>query len=75
MTTLYIRDVPEDVAEALKARAASEGQSLSAYVKTQLVMLASRPSNAEIAARLRSRDRSDGISTQRIIEELHSNRR
>ena len=36
MTTLYIRDVPDDVAETLKQRAAARGQSLSAYVAAEL---------------------------------------
>lgn len=75
MATLYIREVPESVAETLKARAAAQGQSLSAYVNMQLRLISSRPSNAEIAERLRARDRSEGVSTQRILEELESIRR
>ena len=75
MTTLYIREVPESVAKTLKARAAAQGQSLSAYVNEQLSLIASRPSNSEIADRLRSRDRSEGVTTQRILDELDSIRR
>lgn len=75
MTTLYIREVPETVAETLKARAAAQGQSLSAYVNAQLARLAARPSNAEIAERLRAHDRSDGVSTQRIVDEVQATRR
>lgn len=75
MTTLYIREVPETVAETLKARAAAQGQSLSAYVNAQLAIIAARPSNAEIVARLRSRDRSEGVSTQRILDEVDAARR
>lgn len=75
MTTLYIRDVPPDVAETLKDRAAAEGQSLSAYVVRQLTQIAQRPTNADIVARLRARDRSDGPSTQDIVDALHESRR
>ncbi|MEL4505524.1 antitoxin [Luteococcus sp. H138] len=75
MTTLYIREVPEAVAETLKTRAAAQGQSLSAYVNAQLATLAARPSNAEVAARLRTRDRSAGVSTQRIVDEVQAARR
>lgn len=75
MTTLYIREVPDSVAKVLKARAAAQGQSLSAYVNAQLCRLASRPTNAEIADRLRARDRSDDVTTQRILDELESSRR
>lgn len=70
MPTLYIREVPESVAEILKQRAAAQNQSLSAYVNAQLAHVASRPSNAEIVARLRSRERTDAVSTQRIIDEI-----
>lgn len=75
MSTLYIRDVPEDVNETLKARAVAQGQSLSAYVNAQLAVLAARPSNAEIVARLRARDREGGVSTARILDEVQAARR
>lgn len=75
MATLCIRDVPEHVAETLKARAAAQGRSLSAYVNAQLASLAARPSNAEITARLRTRDRTYGASTQRIVDEVQAARR
>ncbi|GMA20671.1 antitoxin [Arsenicicoccus piscis] len=75
MTTLYIREVPEAVADALKARAAAQGQSLSAYVSAQLAVIAARPTNAEIVARLRARDRSPSVSTERILDEVESARR
>jgi len=75
MTTLYIREVPETVAETLKERAAAQGQSLSAYVNTQLTLIASRPSNAQMAARLRTRDRSETVSTEQILDQLEASRR
>lgn len=43
MTTLQIRDVPEDVSRELKARAALSGQSLSQYALAQLVRSLERP--------------------------------
>lgn len=75
MTTLYIRDVPDQVAEALKERAAAEGKSLSAYVGGELTKLATRPTNAQIVARLRSRDRSTGPTTDDIVEAVRAGRR
>ena len=57
MTTLYIREVSEAVAETLKQRAAAQGKSLSAYVGAELAKIAARPTNEEIVARLRARDR------------------
>lgn len=75
MTTIYVRDVPEDVAATLRERAAEAGTSLSAYVNRELVRLATRPTNAEIAARLRARDRSGGPTTDEIVAAVHAERR
>lgn len=74
VTTLYIRDVPEDVAARLKERAANRGQSLSAYVAAQLAILADRPTNAEIVARLAGRDRAGGPTRADILRELQAGR-
>ena len=75
MTTLYIRDVSDDVAETLKERAAAEGKSLSAYVGAELTKIASRPTNAQVAARLRERDRSAGPTADEILEAAGAGRR
>ena len=75
MTTLYIRDVPAEVAANLKERAAVEGKSLSAYVATELAKIAARPTNADIVARLRTRDRSAGPTADQIVEEVQAGRR
>lgn len=75
MKTLYIREVPDAVAATLKERAAAQGKSLSAYVAAELAKIASRPTNDEIAARLRSMDRSTGPSTKEIVNALEAGRR
>lgn len=75
MATLYIRDVPEWVAETFKERAAAEGKSLSAYIGSELTKIAARPTNAQIVARLRERDRSSGPSAEEILEALQASRR
>jgi len=75
MTTLYIRDVSDEVAERLKERAAAEGKSLSAYVAGELAKLAGRPTNDEIVARLRERDRSGGPTTDEILAAVQAGRR
>jgi hypothetical protein len=74
VTTLYIRDVSEDVAETLKERASLAGMSLSAYVAGELAKIASRPTNAEIVQRLRTRTRSEGPSTSDIVEAVRNSR-
>ena len=75
MTTLYIRDVTEEVAETLKQRAAAQGKSLSAYVGAELARIAARPTNEEIVARLRARDRSNGPTTDEIVAAVQADRR
>ncbi len=75
MTILYIRDVSDEVAETLKERAAAEGKSLSAYVGAELTKIAARPTNAQIVARLRHRDRAAGPSAVEILEAVQAGRR
>lgn len=75
MPTLYIRDVPADVAEALKERAAAQGQSLSAFVNAELAKVAARVPNAEIAERLRHMDRTHGTSRDEILAAVAAGRR
>lgn len=75
MSTLYIRDVPDDVTAVLKERAAASGMSLSAYVGAQLVALAERPTNAEVAERLRARHRTGGVGVDEVHRILDETRR
>ncbi len=44
---VQIREVPEPLHNVLKARAASEGMSLSDYIKRELVRSAERPTMRE----------------------------
>lgn len=55
MPTLQVRNVPDDVSRVLKERAAREGRSLSEYTLRLLEREASRPTRAELLARLASR--------------------
>lgn len=55
MKTVQIRNVPEDVHRKLKARAASEGRSLSEMALAELMMALERPTIAELSARIRQR--------------------
>lgn len=70
MSTLYIRDVPPEVVETLKVRAAQQGQSLSAYAGAQLTALARRPDNADIVERLRARSRPSDVTPKVVLDEL-----
>lgn len=69
---LQIRDVPEDVHRTLKARAAEAGQSLSEFLRQELARVATRPTQQELARRLRSRPPVDlgGCSSAELVSEV-----
>lgn len=52
---LQVRDLPEPVHQTLKARAAASGISLSEYVRSVLAREATRPTPAELSARVAAR--------------------
>jgi antitoxin FitA len=54
-TLVQIRDVPDNVHHTLKARAAVAGMSFSEYLRGVLMRAASRPTPAELAARIAAR--------------------
>jgi plasmid stability protein len=56
---VQVRDVPEPVHRALKARAAAAGTSLSEYLRTVLTREAARPTPAELSARVAARGSAD----------------
>ncbi|HIY23000.1 MAG TPA: antitoxin [Candidatus Brachybacterium merdigallinarum] len=58
-----MRDVPEDVAESLKARAAASGRSLNGYV------------NAELLEQIRERIPAEGPGRIDIVAAVHHERR
>ncbi len=54
---VQIRNVPDALHRKLKARAADSGRTLSDYLLAELERLASRPTRAEMLARIHSRKR------------------
>jgi plasmid stability protein len=70
MPLVQIRDVPAATVKALRARAAEEGLSLSAYLRAQLDRLAARPTNAEIVDRLARRDRTGNPTVEETVAEI-----
>jgi plasmid stability protein len=55
MPNVQVRDVPDDVHEALVRRAEQAGQSLQQYLAAQLATLAATPTLEEIMARIEKR--------------------
>ncbi len=59
MTSLQIRDMPDELHRRLKARAALEGQSMSEYVLRELRRSLDIPTRQEMLERLAALDRID----------------
>lgn len=47
MATIQVRDIPEDTYETIRRRARAAGQSIQAYMRDQVVDLASRMTSSE----------------------------
>lgn len=67
MTSLHIRDVPDETLATLRARAASEGQSLQAYARSLLIAEASVLSAKEAARRAHDIGSRTDITEQDIL--------
>lgn len=65
--TLYIRHVPDDVAERLEQLASRAGVPLSTFALQELSETARRADNAELLQALPSAD----LETSEILEALH----
>jgi plasmid stability protein len=69
MTALTIRDVPDDMLNVLKVRAAQAGKSLQAYALEVLTREASRPTLAEAVRRARAATTAE-VSTDDVLSAL-----
>jgi plasmid stability protein len=72
MSSIQIRNVPDDVHRTLRARAAAGGQSLSEYLLAEIVRVAERPSVADVLAR--AGDRAGGTDTTKIVNAVRAGR-
>lgn len=70
MRTLYLRNVPDDVAERLERLAERAGMSLSAFAVRELAMFARRADNPALLAGLPDL----GVDPDRIVEDLEAGR-
>ena len=59
---IQVRDVPSEEVDVLRARAAAQGISLSAYLRELIHDDASRPTMAETVARIATRDSVEASS-------------
>lgn len=77
MTSITIRDVPDQVRDELAARARLSGRSLQEYLRSELTELARRPDPTVLMAQVRERTRRTGshLSTDQILSHRDRDRR
>lgn len=75
-STLQIRDVPEEVHTAVRARASAAGRSVSDYLRQLVTEAVSRPTMAEWIERAQTlaRDAEDGPALDDIVAAVRSGR-
>jgi len=76
MTTITIRDVPEETRAELASRAALAGRSLQEHLRLLLIELARLPDAATVVERIRVRKAatSSGLPVDKILVYLDSGR-
>ncbi len=77
MATIQVKDVPDDVAETLRRRAAEAGQSLQAYMRQQLIDSARQRTKSEyvrIIEETLTRSDTPGATAESIDEALREAR-
>ena len=68
---IQVRNVPDELHRTLKVRAAERGLTLSDYLLAELDGIADRPTLAELAERIRERERSEiGDSAAELVRGL-----
>ena len=73
MPNVQVRDVPDEVHQALVRRAAEAGQSLQPFLTSQLAEIAATPTKDEILDRIEQRPKG-ALSAEAAIEALDDDR-
>jgi plasmid stability protein len=73
MTTVVVRDLPDDVHSKLQERARDAGQSLQQYLAAQLTRLAMTPTLKEVIDRIAARS-GGRVGFQQAVADLDVDR-
>ena len=71
--TIQVRDVPDDVHELLRVRAAQADLSLSEYLRREVSLLARRPTPEDFLAAVAARPEVT-VSADDIVASVHAER-
>lgn len=75
MTSIQIKDVPEDVHRTIRSRAATAGQSMQEYLRAKLVSEARQPTAAEIFGQIeKDHAGSDDLTADEVVAGIRSER-
>ncbi len=74
---ITIRNIPEEVRDALKARAAQQHQSMEQYLRSELERLASKPSTDEWLEQVRAHKAAmtSQVTTESILRHRDADKR
>lgn len=77
VATIQIRDIPEEVYETIRLRARAAGQSIQAYMRDQVIALASQDTKDEVVAAIRATLAQEGAPTTiaDILADVEADRR
>ncbi|MGI8731535.1 MAG: FitA-like ribbon-helix-helix domain-containing protein [Solirubrobacteraceae bacterium] len=79
VATIQIREIPESAYEVLRRRARGRGQSIQAYMREQVLTMASRPTKEEALDSIEAtleRQPTDCLTTpESIVSDLAADRR
>jgi len=79
MATIQIREIPEPAYEVLRRRARGRGQSIQAYMREQVLAMASRPTKEEalnsIEVVLGGQEAGRSPAPEAIVSDLAADRR
>jgi len=77
VTSITIRDVPDETRDELAARARLTGRSLQEYLRYRLIELASQPDAETLVERIRLRKAATGsaLSAEEILAYRDADRR
>ncbi|UGY93061.1 FitA-like ribbon-helix-helix domain-containing protein [Streptomyces gobiensis] len=73
MTSMTIRNIPDDILQSLKVRATQSGKSLQAYAIELFAREVSKPTLADMAARM-EREASAELSTEDVLKAIEDGR-
>ena len=77
VATIQVRDISEDAYEVIRRRARAGGQSIQAYMKTQIEQMASEPDDEELFSDLERFVEDHGIrlDLETLLADLDAGRR